>query len=411
MNILQSFKKAFSTKNQRKTRQYYGNWPIQNTVTAFSGQIQDHLLVQSCISSIATQMMKLVPHHVIKKENGEVTVVNDAIERVLQRPNPYMTMPDLVEKLVWTLMLDFNAYVYPVWSDANELLALWPIPGKTYEYIEDASGRTFLKVTYADGTSNTFLYTSIIHLRHRFSLNEFFGGNAYGSPDVKALQDALGLTDVAFDTIESSLEISKGVLGIYKTHTFLAEDGKEDVLRSLNEMIKKQESGIIAIDEGADFVPVERKPIILDEKNMQFLEDRILRYFGVSNAILSGDFTGAQKLAFYDKTLEPLCVKFSEAFSKGLFSMREQTSFGHRIHFYASRIEFMSDAMKMEMVRFFGDRGAMFENEARGIFNLPPIPELDGVRMQSLNYIDTDKASEYQLSQNGLKKTDKEKES
>lgn len=57
----------------------------------------------------------------------------------------------------------------------------------------------------------------------------------------------------------------------------------------------------------------------------------------------------------------------------------------------------MSVDQKTEMVRLLGDAGEMYSNEKRKAFGLPPLSELEGVRMQSLNYINTDISSEYQL--------------
>ena len=50
------------------------------------------------------------------------------------------------------------------------------------------------------------------------------------------------------------------------------------------------------------------------------------------------------------------------------------------------------------MVKYLGDTGTLYENEKRVAFGLRPMKELEGVRKQSLNYIDTDIAVEYQLA-------------
>ena len=57
----------------------------------------------------------------------------------------------------------------------------------------------------------------------------------------------------------------------------------------------------------------------------------------------------------------------------------------------------MTTEQKLEMIRLLGDAGAMYENEKRVAFGLMPLPELKGVRMQSLNYVNVDIAKEYQI--------------
>ncbi len=42
------------------------------------------------------------------------------------------------------------------------------------------------------------------------------------------------------------------------------------------------------------------------------------------------------------------------------------------------------------MIRLLGDAGSLYENEKRIAFGLMPLPELQGIRMQSLNYVNVD---------------------
>ena len=56
----------------------------------------------------------------------------------------------------------------------------------------------------------------------------------------------------------------------------------------------------------------------------------------------------------------------------------------------------MSTDQTLEMVRLLGDSGSLYENEKRVAFGLQPLPELVGVRMQSLNYVSVDIAKQYQ---------------
>ena len=62
------------------------------------------------------------------------------------------------------------------------------------------------------------------------------------------------------------------------------------------------------------------------------------------------------------------------------------------------------------MVRLLGDSGALFENEKRRIFGMQPLPELVGRRMQSLNYVDTSIAANYQLDAGKKEDNSNEKE-
>ena len=45
--------------------------------------------------------------------------------------------------------------------------------------------------------------------------------------------------------------------------------------------------------------------------------------------------------------------------------------------------------------------GSIYENEKRTMFGLMPLPELEGKRYMSLNWVDADLASQYQLGKVG----------
>ena len=49
------------------------------------------------------------------------------------------------------------------------------------------------------------------------------------------------------------------------------------------------------------------------------------------------------------------------------------------------------------MIRLLGDSGTLFENEKRVALGLKPLSELEGIRMQSLNYVNTEIANKVQL--------------
>jgi hypothetical protein len=69
----------------------------------------------------------------------------------------------------------------------------------------------------------------------------------------------------------------------------------------------------------------------------------------------------------------------------------------------------MNTSQKLELAARLGERGSCYENEYRSWFGLRPIPELEGVRMMSLNYVDTKDAKQYQTGEKEEKKPDDNK--
>ena len=72
----------------------------------------------------------------------------------------------------------------------------------------------------------------------------------------------------------------------------------------------------MGIDNKAEIVQFKRDLKIVDDATLKFIDDKILRNFGVPVGIVRGDYTVEQYQAFYQKTLEPLIINMSEAFTK-----------------------------------------------------------------------------------------------
>ena len=380
-----------------------------NGYTPVFSQFGDNIfasdVVQQAISCIVTEMKKLNPQHV-RENGGDAIPVNGDRQRVMMNPNPLMTKSDFLEKITWSLMLHYNAFVIPVydvWRDEagreqRNYRALYPVQPASVEFMEDAAGKLFVKLCFANTYETTLPYDDVIHLKYRFSVNEFMGGNQNGMPDYGALLKTLQVNEDLMTGVGAAMKSSFSINGVVKYNT-LMDDGKtETALKDLESKLLQNRSGFLPLDLKADFIPIKKDVKMVDADTLKFLDEKILRHFGVSLPILTGDYTPAQYEAFYQKTLEPVIIGWSDEFSRVLFSERER-AFGNRIRFYPKDLIFMSIDQTLEMVRLLGDSGSLYENEKRVAFGLRPLLELEGVRMQSLNYVKTEIATRYQLKE------------
>lgn len=374
----------------------------------FGSDIYASDVVQQAINCIVREMKKLDPQHVIKK-GADITPVYDDIQRILENPNDRMTTTDFIEKIVWSLYFNYNAFICPVWDSAGRLQALYPLQPTQVDFIEDARHELYVRLRFANNYEGEIRYADLIHIRYNYSVNEFMGGNEFGQPDHGSLLKTLELNDTMLQGVGKALKSSFAVNGVLKYNTILDDGKAAEALNKLTEALKNNESGFMPLDMKGEFIPFERKIALVDATTLKFIDEKILRNFGVSLPILTGDYTKAQYEAFYQKTLEPLIKSMSQAFTKALFSGRESFGFGHQIVFYSKELIFMDTDKKLEMIRLLGDSGALYENEKRTIMGMRPLEELAGVRKCSLNYIDVEIANDYQTGKlNGESKQEEE---
>lgn len=376
--------------------------------TQFGTNIYASDVVQQALACIVDEVKKLNPQHIRIVDNDPVPISTSTVQAVLNDPNAVMTTAEFLEKITWLLMLNYNAFVIPTyrtWTDRNTgeerryYEALYPIKPTQVNFIQDSSGRMYVQFFFESGYSTTVPYDDVIHIKYHYSVSEFMGGDWNGQPDHAPLLETLNLNDQMLKGIAKAMNASYAINGVIKYNTLLDQGKTEKALQELTEHLQNSESGFLPIDLKAEFVPLKRDTKLIDADTLKFMDEKILRNWGVPLAILRGDYNKVQYAAFYQKTLEPLIITISQAFTKKMFTKREK-AFGNKIQLYPKDLVFMTVDQTIEMVTLLANTGAIFENEKRVAFGMRPLPELEGKRYMSLNWIDSNQEAAYRASGN-----------
>ncbi len=364
-------------------------------------------VVQQGIYSIVTELKKLDPVHE-RKRGGDILPVDDNIQRVLDNPNPLMTTSDFIEKIAWTLLLNDNAFVYPIW-EGNTLKGLYPLQPRTVEFDPDygGTGAVWVRFHFPNGYIGDLPYEDVIHIRHKFSVSEFMGGNENGQPDFAPLLETLKLNDTLLKGLAKSLNIQTAVNGLIKIKRMADYDEQIAKVKEFERQLQANESGLLATDIANEFVPLTKQVALLDATTLEFIDRKILRTFGVSIPIVNGDYTKAQYEAFHQKTLEPIIKSLSQAFTKGIFSKRQASGFNNRITFYDKELIFMNTDQKINLFDILVDTSSCYKNELRTAFGMRPLAKLDGQLATSSN---KENALNNKDDENGGKASEKEKD-
>ena len=376
-----------------------GMWPL---FTQYGTNIYASDVVQQAIKCIVDELKKLNPLHIRQKGNDPIPVKGN-IQDILDCPNELMTTSEFVEKVMWMLMLNYNAFIIPTfirWFDEGEerrrYEALYPINPIQVDFIEDASGTLYVKFWFRNGTSTVYPYSDVIHLKYSYSVNDYMGGNEFGQPDQAAILQTIDLNKKLLEGVAKAMNASYSINGVVKYNTMMDEEKMKKAIAELERHLANGESGFLPIDLKADVQPFQRQIELVDSDTLEFIDGKILRNWGVPLPILRGDYNTEQYNAFYQKCLEPIVISFSQALTKKLFTRRE-IAFGNKIKLYPKELLFLSTAQTIEMIKELSPTGALFENEKRSALGMMPLPELEGKRYMSLNWIDAANAAQYQV--------------
>ena len=155
-------------------------------------------------------------------------------------------------------------------------------------------------------------------------------------------------------------------------------------------------SGVIVTDTKMEYTPINEKSTPISSEQLSYTKNAIYDYFGVNENIVQNKFTEEQWNAFYEGAIEPVAIQMSQCFTNALFTDNER-NFGNEITFEANRLQYASNATKVNVVKELAPIAVLMIDDVREMFNLAPLPNGEGQKvLQSLNYINSNIADSYQ---------------
>mgnify|MGYP004484760141 FL=1 len=365
--------------------------------TQFSGNAYESDIYRSAVDSIARNVAKLKPVHVVTIERNRKDGDN-SLNRILQvRPNQYMTSYDMIYKIVTHYYLYNNAFAYLQKDENGKLTGIYPLSPVNMEYLTDLTGELYCRFFFAGDKQVTLPFRDVFTIRRFYNSNDLLGDKN------TAILNTLDLAHTQNEGIANSIKSSATIKGLLKYNQILSP---ENLKKEKEEFIKdylsiSNNGGIAALDSKMDYVPLEIKGVAIDNEQMSAIKQKIYDYLGVSEKIVNSTYNEDEWSAFYESVVEALGVQISLELTDKIFTQREQ-AFGNSILMEANRLQFASNTTKVNMIKELFPLGLFTVNQALEILNLPSIEDGER-RVQTLNVANTKIVDEYQMNKKGVK--------
>lgn len=386
----------FNVKPNQEDSTKYTNAQLINSytnfITNYNAEIYNDLSVRSCVDTIARHVAKLKPVHIIQDENGRNAQKSSINSLLANRPNIYMSTSDFLYKVASQLLYYGNAFVYIQKDNKQNINGFYPIDFTSCE-LKEYDNNLYLKFNFNNAKNIVIPYTDIIHIRRNYSTHDLLGQDAY-----KPLLETLTNLSKSRQSISNKVENGGKISGILKLSGMVSQSEWKTKAELFADWFKSSTSksgGVATIDSTADFIPVSTKAESAEEAQLKYLQSEVYSYFGINEAIVNGSYNETEWQAFYESIIEGIKIQLSQEFTAKVFTAKEK-EYGNIIDFNSNRLTYASTTNKVNMVKELGALGLLTTNEARELFDLPPVEDGDK-RLVSLNYINADKADEYQL--------------
>ena len=346
----------------------------------FSGSIYEAQLVRACIDAIARHISKLAvrttgaakPKLQLKLTHG---------------PNELQTWSQFLYRLATILYVHNTAFVVPVYDELGEISGVYAVLPEHCEIVQYGEGDTpFLRYSFSWGeTAAIELDNCAILTRYQYKSDVFGETN-------KALLPTMDLISIQDQGIKEGVKSAASYRFMARVTNFVKPDdlAKERQRFSSENFSKDAKGGGLLLfpNTYTDVKQLENKPFVADADQMKAINDSVFDYFGVNEKILRNQATGDEWAAFYEGAVEPFAIQFSETVTRMLFTFREQSQ-GSQVIATANRLQYMTNADKLNVSAQMLDRGIMSINEIREIWQLAPVDGGD-VRIVRGEYYNAD---------------------
>jgi hypothetical protein len=262
-----------------------------------------------------------------------------------------------------------TAYLVPVFGEYGETIGIYPVIPAKCEVIS-VDGEPWIRYSFNDGKSAA-IELGLIGIMTKFQYKSDFFGESN-----RALLDTMSLIKLQREGIKDATKNSNTykfwaqVSNFTKTED-LAKERKRFTAENLN--ADADAEGLLLFPNTYNNITrMESNSYVVDDAQMKLIQTNVFNYFGVKEKILQNIASGDEWAAFYEGCVEVFAIQFSEVLTRMLFSEREMSQ-GSFVMATANRLQYMSNADKLNVAAQLTDRGVLSINEAREIFNLAPV--------------------------------------
>lgn len=329
--------------------------------TTYEGGLYEMALTRAAINVIATQCGKLIP--------AVMGAARPDLGATLEfRPNPWMGTPKYIRRLVTILLVNNTAFIVPIEDERGRIAGYFPILPNNAE-VKEYQNTQFLRYWFSNGQTAAIEFDRVGILTRYQYRDDFFGESN------NVMDTTMQLIHANNEGIKNGIKNSAFIRFLAKVNNMIAP---EDITAERKRFTKdnlsaENQSGVIIYDNKfSELKEIQSKPFIVSAAQAELIEANVFNYFGVNKKILQADYTEAEWGAFYEGTIEPIAIDLSIAHTNMTFTPR-MVACGNKIMFSTNRLQYASNATKLNVSTQLFDRGLLNRNGVMDIWNMPHV--------------------------------------
>ena len=334
----------------------------QPVFTNWGGAIYESEIVRSAIDARA--------RHISKLKIETVGTANPSLQSKLrQGPNQWQTWSQFLYRASTILDVNNNCCIVPVFDERMIITGLFPVLPSMCTLVE-YDGEIWIRYKFSSGQVGAVEFRKCAVLTKHQYRDDFFGSSNV------PLHETMQLIHIQNQGIEEAVKNTSTFRFMAQLSNFAKPEdlSKERERFTAENLSTESDAGgfLLFPNTYKDIKQVDVKPYTVDADQMEQIRQNVYNYFGVNEDVLQNKAYGDAWSAFYEGAVEPFAIQFSEAVTKAVFSERERAQ-GSEVIATSNRLQYMSNADKLNVSSQLLDRGIFSINDVRDIWNLPHV--------------------------------------
>ena len=333
--------------------------------TTWRGSIYESELIRASLDAWGRHAAKLKP-------NMKGSAKPEMRARLKVKPNALQEWSKFLYQTATILGVRNNVFLVRTRDEYDNPTGIINIIPQEWELVEYA-GEPWIRFTLANMKKRAEKLSQVgIMTRFQYK-SELFGENN------EAMNPLLDLIKIQRQGIKEGIKNSNSYRFMGQSDNWASDEDLATEAERFNKWTfgnKKAGGGMLLFPNTYTNVQqLKQESYKVDAEQAAQIEKNVYNYFCVNEDIIQNKAVNDKWLAFYEGFVEWFAIQLSEVSSGMLFTDHERIGFANEMFFSSNRLQYMSNADKMNFVNGAQDRGMITKNEAREVFNLPPLPE------------------------------------
>ena len=333
--------------------------------TTWRGCVYESELIRASLDAWGRHAGKLKP-------NISGSAMPDLQRRMNVRPNQFNEWSQFLYQAATILGVRNNDFIVKTRAEDGTPTGIINIVPQAWELVE-YQGEPWIRFMLSNNKRRAERLAEVGILTRFQYKSELFGESN------EALKPVLDLISIQRQGIQEGIKNGNSYRFYAKSDNWASDEDIGAEMERFNQFTfgnKKTAGGVLLFPNTyEDIHEMKASGYNVDKEQQEHIKANVFDYFCVNEDILQNKAYGDAWLAFYEGFVEWFAIQLGEVISGMLFTDRERTGYGNKVFFTSNRLQYMSNADKLNAVTQLGDRGLATRNELREILNLEPLPD------------------------------------